>query len=156
MRERTVDVAVIGAGTAGLNARRAAEKAGAEALVIDSGPLGTTCARVGCMPSKLLIAAGQAAQAVREAPHFGVHAGPPEVVAAEGRGRVGSKRDRFAGVVVEESEALAAKGLLTMGRARFVGPKVLRVDDALRVTARRAIVVAVGSTPRWPPVLADF
>ncbi len=57
METRRVDVAVIGAGTAGLVARREAERAGAEALMIESGPYGTTCARVGCMPSKVLIEA---------------------------------------------------------------------------------------------------
>jgi dihydrolipoamide dehydrogenase len=154
MREETVDVAVIGAGTAGLNARRAAEKAGAHAVVIDAGPLGTTCARVGCMPSKLLIAAAEAAQAIREAPRFGVHAGEPRVVADEVLGRVRRERDRFAGFVVEESRALERRGLLLPGRARFVEPQALMVDDSLRVKVRRGVVVAVGSTPKVPPPLA--
>jgi len=56
-KQRKVDVAVIGAGTAGLAAYRAAKAAGASALLIEGGTHGTTCARVGCMPSKLLIAA---------------------------------------------------------------------------------------------------
>src|SRR5688572_21893992 len=71
---RPVDVAVIGAGTAGLAAYRAARAAGASALVIEGGPYGTTCARVGCMPSKLLIAAAEAAHNVERAAGFGVHA----------------------------------------------------------------------------------
>ena len=50
------DVAVIGAGTAGLAAYRAATAAGKRVLLIEGGEHGTTCARVGCMPSKLLIA----------------------------------------------------------------------------------------------------
>jgi dihydrolipoamide dehydrogenase len=76
MSERDVDVAVIGAGTAGLSALRAARKAGARGLLIDRGPLGTTCARVGCMPSKLLIAAAHAAHAILEAPRFGIQVAP--------------------------------------------------------------------------------
>jgi dihydrolipoamide dehydrogenase len=71
-----VDVAVIGAGTAGLAAYTAARAAGASALLIEGGAHGTTCARLGCMPSKLLIAAADAAHAVETAPGFGVrHAG---------------------------------------------------------------------------------
>ena len=62
-KNRKVDVAVIGAGTAGLAAYRAAKAAGASAVIIEGGPYGTTCARVGCMPSKLLIAAAEAAHA---------------------------------------------------------------------------------------------
>ena len=68
-----VDVAVIGAGTAGLTAYRAAHAAGARTVLIEGGTYGTTCARVGCMPSKLLIAAAEAAHAIHRAPGFGVH-----------------------------------------------------------------------------------
>lgn len=57
MEIRQVEVAVIGAGTAGLEARRAAAKADASTLLINAGPWGTTCVRAGCMPSKLLLAA---------------------------------------------------------------------------------------------------
>ncbi len=43
-------MAIIGAGTAGLAARREAKKVGASVVLIEGGPYGTTCARVGCMP----------------------------------------------------------------------------------------------------------
>ena len=59
-----VDVAVIGAGSAGLPAFRAAREHTDRVILIERGPHGTTCARVGCMPSKLLIAAAEAAQMV--------------------------------------------------------------------------------------------
>ena len=52
---KTFDVAIIGAGTSGLTARRQVAKKTDNYVVIDDGPLGTTCARVGCMPSKVLI-----------------------------------------------------------------------------------------------------
>ena len=70
------DVAVIGAGTAGLAAERAARKVGAKTILIDDHFAGTTCATVGCMPSKLLIAAAKAAHRVREASIFGIRARP--------------------------------------------------------------------------------
>ncbi|HWT71827.1 MAG TPA: FAD-dependent oxidoreductase, partial [Oxalicibacterium sp.] len=54
MRTLTFDVAVIGAGSAGLTAYRAASTHGKRVVLIESGAYGTTCARVGCMPSKLL------------------------------------------------------------------------------------------------------
>jgi len=44
-------VAIIGAGTAGLSAFKEVIKHTKEAFLIDRGPLGTTCARIGCMPS---------------------------------------------------------------------------------------------------------
>ena len=55
-----LDVAVIGAGSAGLPAFRAAREHTDSIALIERGPHGTTCARVGCMPSKLLIAASEA------------------------------------------------------------------------------------------------
>src|SRR6185436_16674460 len=91
-----VDVAVIGAGTAGLAAYRAAKAAGKRAIIIEGGPYGTTCARVGCMPSKLLIAA---AEAIERAPGFGVHSGEVRVDGREVMARVKSERDRFVGFV---------------------------------------------------------
>lgn len=151
IEEMTVDVAVIGAGTAGLNARRAAEKAGAQVVAIDAGPLGTTCARVGCMPSKLLISAAEAAHAIREAPGFGVHAGEPRVDAAAVFARVRAERDRFVGFVLDDCRALEESGLLLRGAAEFMAPGVLKVGERLRVVARRAVVVAVGSAPWVPP-----
>lgn len=51
MKKRDVEVAVIGAGTAGLNARREAEKADKDWVLIESGPYGTTRAWGACPPS---------------------------------------------------------------------------------------------------------
>jgi len=52
---RNVDVAIIGAGTAGLGALAEVRKKTDSWVLIDGGELGTTCARVGCMPSKAFI-----------------------------------------------------------------------------------------------------
>ena len=58
---RKVSVAVIGAGTAGQNAFRQARKLKDDVLIINDGSWSTTCIAVGCMPSKLLIAAADRA-----------------------------------------------------------------------------------------------
>jgi dihydrolipoamide dehydrogenase len=159
MRILNVDVAIIGAGTAGLNARRQVEKMGRRALLIESGPYGTMCARVGCMPSKLLIAAADAAHEVRGAGRFGVRV--PAGVRVDGRAvmtRVRAERDRFVGFVVGDTEAIPAAQRLR-GRARFVGPSSLEVhsednpDEVVRVEAS-AIVVATGSAQVVPPPFA--
>jgi dihydrolipoamide dehydrogenase len=153
----TVDVAVIGAGTAGLNARRQVEKEGRSVVLIESGPYGTLCARVGCMPSKLLIAAADAAHEVAGAGRFGIRV--PQGVAIDGPAvlaRVRRERDRFVGFVVRDTEALPAEQRLR-GRARFIGPTTLVVDspdgpgDGTTRVEARAIVVATGSTPFVPP-----
>ena len=64
MRIIDTDVAIIGTGTAGLGAYRAAKQHTDNVVLIEVGAYGTTCARVGCMPSKLLIAAAEAAHSI--------------------------------------------------------------------------------------------
>ncbi|MCE3264508.1 MAG: dihydrolipoyl dehydrogenase [Pseudoduganella sp.] len=146
------DVAVIGAGTAGLSAYRAARNAGRHALLIEGGPHGTTCARVGCMPSKLLIAAAEAAHAVREAPGFGVHAGALAIDGQAVMQRVRSERDRFVGFVLANVAAMPAEDKLH-GHARFTAPNRLQIGADLEVAAK-AVVIATGSTAAIPPAWA--
>lgn len=146
-----VDVAIIGAGTAGLNARWEVEKAGRSWVLIDGGRLGTTCARVGCMPSKLLIAAADVARGVARAGEFGVEIDPghTRVDGAAVMERVRRERDRFAALVVESVNKLPPEQVLR-GSARFVGPGRLEVEGHGAVEAR-AVVVATGSRPWLPP-----
>jgi len=149
METRNVDVAIIGSGSAGLNARREVEKAGGRPLLIESGPYGTTCARVGCMPSKLLIAAADAAHEVADARRFGIDVGNWRVDGPKVLERVRSERDRFVGFVVEDTESLPAEQRL-IGHARFIGPTMLEVDGHTRVDAK-SVVIATGSSPIIPP-----
>ncbi|WP_417526008.1 dihydrolipoyl dehydrogenase [Marinovum sp.] len=147
MTELTCDVAIIGAGTAGLAAQRSASAAGASTLLIDPSFSGTTCASNGCMPSKVLIAAADAAHAVREAEVFGISA-TPEIDGKAVMRRVRALRDRFVGGV-KDSIADLPKNVRIEARARFDGPDTLRLDDGRRVTAR-AVVIATGSSAAVP------
>ncbi|BEH74117.1 dihydrolipoyl dehydrogenase [Edwardsiella tarda] len=149
MKELHVDVAVIGGGTAGLGAYRAAKRHTPHVVMIEGGPFGTTCARVGCMPSKLLIAAAEAAHQIARAPAFGVH--PQGEIHIDGRAvmdRVKRERDRFVGFVMEGVESIPAEDKI-MGYARFLDEHTLQVDDHTRLHAQR-IVIATGSRPTWP------
>ena len=147
-----VDVAVIGAGTAGLAAYRAAKGAGARAVLIEGGPYGTTCARVGCMPSKLLIAAAEAAHAIGRAPGFGVHADAPlRVDGREVMARVRRERDRFVGFVLQGVEGIPEADRIR-GYAKFLDPQTLQVEGGPRIAAS-SIVIATGSRPAIPPIL---
>lgn len=151
-----VDVAILGAGSAGMSAYRAARAHTDAVLLIESGPYGTTCARVGCMPSKLLIAAAEAARAMREASAFGVQVAPPVIDGAAVMQRVREERDRFVGFVVETVEGWPSAQRLR-GAARFVSPGVLQVGEQI-VQAQR-IVIATGSRPAvpadWAAALGD-
>ena len=146
---RDTDVAIIGAGTAGMAAYRTVKAAGQRALLIEGGAYGTTCARVGCMPSKLLIAAAEAAHASSRLPAFGIRPAGPIVVDGKAvMDRIKGERDRFAGFVVDDVEAFPAADKLR-GHARFIDDHTLQVGDALTIRAPR-VVIATGSSPAHP------
>lgn len=156
--ERQVDVAVIGAGSAGLAAFRAARNFTDNVVLIEGGEYGTTCARVGCMPSKLLIAAAEAAHAIAEAPAFGVHASGVRIDGAAVMDRIRRERDRFVGFVVDGVENIPAKHHIR-GTARFVDDHRLEVSDGATVVTQvvaRRVVIATGSSPSYPPTFAEL
>ena len=152
MKEIQCDVAVIGAGTAGMTAYRTAKRAGKRTLMIESGPYGTMCARVGCMPSKLLIAAADASHHARHTAPFGVYVdGNIRIEGKELMDRVRRERDRFVQFVVDDVEGFDAQDKVR-GHARFVSEHVLEVDDHTRITAGH-VIIATGSTPVRPKEL---
>ncbi len=148
MRKITVDVAIIGAGTAGMSAYRAARMHTDSVVVIEAGEYGTTCARVGCMPSKLLIAAAEVSHQIDQAGLFGIDVTDKQVDGKRVMQRVRDERDRFVGFVKEAVADWPGEHKLS-GNARFIDQSTLQVDDHTEVTAQR-IVIATGSRPLVP------
>ncbi len=143
------DVAIVGAGSAGLPAYREVLKAGLKPLLIEGGPHGTMCARVGCMPSKLLIAAAQSVADMRHADGFGIRLdGPPRVDGAAVMDRVRRERDRFVGFVVDDVRAMPPEHRLD-APVEFLRDGVLRAGDGREVHARR-VILATGTRPNVP------
>ena len=149
MQLRDTDVAIIGAGTAGLAAYRAAKAAGVRATLIEGGIYGTTCARVGCMPSKLLIAPAEAVHAVDRFEGFGlVLDGNVRIDGKAVMARVKRERDRFVGFVTGGVDGIPEADRLR-GIARFVDATTLSIDGRLTLRASR-VVIATGSSPSYP------
>jgi dihydrolipoamide dehydrogenase len=123
-------------------------------VIIEGGAYGTTCARVGCMPSKLLIAAAEAAHAIDRAPGFGVHVdGTVRVDGREVMARVQRERDRFVGFVCAASRAFPRR---PHPRLREVRRSRTRSRSSGQRIEARAIVIATGSRPAIPPILQDL
>ncbi len=149
MTPRKVEIAIVGAGTAGMGAYRAARKHTESLLLIEGDRYGTTCARVGCMPSKLLIAAAEAAHGIDQAKGFGVHVdGPLRIDGREVMERVRRERDRFVGFVIEAVEEWPGEQRV-MGLAQFLNDHSLELDNGERIDAKR-IVIATGSRTAFP------
>ncbi|WP_300377124.1 dihydrolipoyl dehydrogenase [Henriciella sp.] len=154
MADIETDVAIIGAGTAGLAAERHARAKGARTKLIDEAFAGTTCATVGCMPSKLLIAAGEVAHSARQAEPFGIRLPDPEIDGAAVLNRLRTERDKFVSATKKAFDALP-EGVCIEARARFTGPLELLLDEA-RTLRAKAIVIATGAEPHIPGAFQQF
>ena len=148
---RKVEIAIIGAGTAGLTAYHQARKHTDSLLLIDPGPLGTTCARVGCMPSKLLIAAADALWQARHTDQFGIVPGTPSIDGKRVMERVRQMRDGFVGKVLSGMQVIPPHHRLD-ARVRFIDDHTLESDSGERIEAQR-IVIATGSRANIPGFL---
>ena len=125
-----VDVAIIGAGTAGLYALREVRRAKKSFVLIDTGPLGTTCARVGCMPSKVALHIAEYWNVQKEFPRYGISGAEHlRLGGAVAWQALREQRDMFAGGAAESAKRAAGEHLI-MGRARFLAPTVLAVEQA--------------------------
>ncbi len=152
MIETAAENIVIGAGTAGLAAYRALVAAGKNVVLVESGPYGTTCARVGCMPSKLLIAAAEAVHGVARWQAFGIRLeGQVHVDGQAVMARIKRERDRFVGFVLDGVAAIPPEHKI-FGRANFVDEHTVEVDGKIRIHFEKA-VIATGSSPVIPPML---
>lgn len=154
LQVKQVDVAIIGAGSAGMRAYREASLYTNSIALIEDKHYGTTCARVGCMPSKLLIAAADAAMAGIHAKGFGIHYSAPEIDGQAVMKRVRDERDRFVGFVKSDVNDWP-KDHLIWGKARFKDNNTLSVDDALEIKAK-TIIIATGSSPNIIDSLKNF
>lgn len=150
---KKVQVAVIGVGSAGLYALGQVRKGTEDFLVIDDGPLGTTCARVGCMPSKVLIQVAEDFHRREVMAREGIAGGDGLAVdPAAVLEHVRKLRDGFVGSIVPRIEALGDR--LIRGSARFVASNAVEVDG-MRIEAER-FVLAVGSRPVVPPAWREL
>lgn len=143
------DICVIGAGSGGLSVAAGAVQMGARVVLIEGAEMGGDCLNHGCVPSKALIAAAGAAEAMRGAGRFGLRAVEPEV-------DFGAVKDHVAGVIaaiapVDSQDRFEGLGCTVLrGWGRFVSPREVEVGGE-RVRARR-FVIATGSRAFVPPV----
>lgn len=141
------DVIIIGAGSAGLAALREVSKRTDRFLMINHGPYGTTCARVGCMPSKALIEAAHAYHRRHDLAAFGVHGADQlsvDIPAVMNRTR--ELRDGFVDGTLKATDDLGDRNI--QGKARLESPDTVTVDG--RRYQARAIILATGSSPIVP------
>ena len=144
-----MDLIVIGAGMAGMNAAARAVDAEASVAVIERDRVGGTCPIRGCIPSKALIRSAEIAHEVRTAGDYGM-------VVDGFRVDMGAVSDRVQAIVERGANGARSyleslPGLrLVMGEAAFEEPGVVVVDGE-RIRAPR-VVIATGSEAAAPPI----
>lgn len=145
---KQVDIAIIGTGTAGMGAYREALKFTKSIALIEGGEYGTTCARVGCMPSKLLIAPAEARHRAAVFEQFGLQGSVPSVDGQLIMKRVREERDRFVGFVNEDVDGFDETHKVK-AYAKFIDEHTLALSNGETIRAER-IVIATGSRPNIP------
>jgi dihydrolipoamide dehydrogenase len=150
---KKVKVAIIGAGTAGLSARREVAKITDDYVVIDGGELGTTCARVGCMPSKVLIQAANDYERRHVLAEEGINGG--DKLNVDGKAVmhfVRKLRDRFLKNIFSGMAEWEDK--LIRHHAHFIDAHTLKAGNEY-IHAEK-IILATGSTPIIPKPWRDY
>lgn len=143
------DLAVIGAGSAGLSITYVAAQLGVRVAIIERERMGGDCLNTGCVPSKALLASAHAASAARRAGRLGIRLPEPGIDWAAVRAHV---HGAIAAIAPQDSEeryrALGAE--VIRAEARFTGPGELQAGG--RQLAARRIVVAAGSRATVPDI----
>ncbi|TCS65003.1 dihydrolipoyl dehydrogenase family protein [Varunaivibrio sulfuroxidans] len=143
------DICVIGAGAGGLSVAAGAARMGAKTVLIEKAAMGGDCLNSGCVPSKALLAAGKAAEAVRRAHRFGVEA---RLTAIDGRATFARVEAVIQAIAPHDStprfEGLGVR--VIAGTATFTDRRTVRVGE--RDVRARRFVIATGSHPFVPPI----
>ncbi len=149
MVEAAFDLVVIGGGSAGLTAARFAAQLGARVALVERERLGGDCTWTGCIPSKALLRAAQAAHELRHADRFGLVPTETRVDLARVMARVRAASQRVA--AFESAEALRRQGVQVLfGAARFVDPHLL--DVAGREVRSERFVICTGAASVVPSI----
>lgn len=152
--ERTVDVAIIGAGSAGLTAMSTVRRYTDSFVLIDGGELGTTCARVGCMPSKVAIQVGEDMHRRSVFDREGIEGGDAmHVDRAAAMEYVRDLRDHFVDQVLATSIDEMGDEFIE-ANASFIEPTLLQVGDE-QIRAKK-VILATGSKPVVPAAWEKF
>ncbi len=151
---REVDVAILGAGSAGLFALSQVKRETDNYVLINGGELGTTCARVGCMPSKVLIQVAEDFHRKSIFDREGIDGAEElSVDVPASLEHVQDMRDVFVDKTLGVTDEMDVQHLLD-GYAKFIANDVIEVNGE-QIKAK-SIIIATGSTPVVPAAWQVF
>ena len=139
------DLIIIGAGSAGISAYKEAVKHTDNLLIINDGPWDTTCARVGCMPSKVLISTANRMYDIQHSDNLGLVV-DAKIDTQQVMTHVQNLRDRFTKATLKDVNAWPEKHKIS-GRAHFIDAETIEVNG--QQLKAKHFILAVGSTPQY-------
>ena len=143
------DIAIIGAGSAGLTAADAALRFGLKVALLEKERIGGDCTWTGCVPSKALIQIAKVAQHVHRADEYGVRGGTTGVDMHKVRDYIMHAIDEI--YQHETPEVLQEEGIeVILGPAQFLDSHTLQIDQ--RTITAKKIIIATGSSPYIPAI----
>lgn len=145
------DVAVVGAGTAGLVSAFVADSLGARVALIERDKVGGECLWRGCVPSKTLLRSAKVFELIKRSEEFGVHVEKPRLVWNAVRLRLADVRDEIRRL--EREQLGESKITQIAGEARFLDAHTLQIagKNQRTITARK-FILATGSAPVVPEI----
>jgi len=151
---REVDVAILGAGSAGLFVLSQVKRETDNYVLINGGELGTTCARVGCMPSKVLIQIAEDFHRKSIFDREGIDGGEElSVDVPASMEHVQDLRDVFVDKTLSVTDEMDEAHLID-GYAKFIANDTVEVNGE-QIKAK-CIVIATGSAPVIPAAWDEF
>jgi pyruvate/2-oxoglutarate dehydrogenase complex dihydrolipoamide dehydrogenase (E3) component len=147
--EGVYNVAVIGAGTAGLVTAAGTAGLGGRVALIERNLMGGDCLNFGCVPSKALISSARLIQQIRESEKWGLDRQQPQFVFEKVFERMRARRAKIA--PNDSQERFESLGVdVFRGEARFVSPREIHVGGQ-KLRARN-FVIATGSRAVIPKI----
>ena len=145
-----VDVIVTGMGVGGEEVAGRLAEAGLSVVGIEARLAGGECPYWGCVPSKMMIRAGNLLAEARRIPGIaGKSAVHPDWAPVAGRIRAEATDNWDDTVAVDRFTGKG--GRFVRGWARLTGPGQVQADGEV-FTARRGVVLGVGTAPAVPPI----
>ncbi|MBO0656088.1 NAD(P)/FAD-dependent oxidoreductase [Streptomyces triculaminicus] len=145
-----VDVVVIGMGPGGEHVAGELAGTGLDVVGVEAELVGGECPYWGCVPSKMMIRAGNLLAEARRVPGIAGSASvSPDWAPVAARVRDEATDDWDDRVAADRFTGKG--GRLVRGRGRLAGPGRVEVDGQV-FAARRGIVIATGTRPQIPPV----
>lgn len=149
------DCIVIGGGTSGIGAAKQLQKNGYKVLIVEKDDFKTTCANVGCMPSKLLLSPAKDSYRIKNSRKKYIDSTISKIDDEKIMSHLRSERDRFVGFVKESASEINNR---IIGYANIINKNTIavKIENKEFIFNTKTIIIATGSYPIISKEFEDY